>query len=314
MITLLNIVNIVIKDKKKGVIMNIIANVNNGNKFLIADKNGFSIVDSSVIQRTLYQTRETDVFVSFKDKVSKKVVKDYAINKSGMISKRYGEPLLIRNVQPMNQVIKPIINGTKIGKGIFCWAESYEGDRRCNEKDWKNRVFVYFPDIDISFNYTRPPTDIELLLKSFKVFKACKEYTDSYDSWKYMSVINNVLHPISYNGYDYIVEDFIRSLIDNKIIKDCPILNLSEKCISYNDGSHFSGYKDSFGNAWIEMLQGIVNKTNFRVSIATDKYCCKYKIVQYSDYNRTKEVISAVLSVDMMGNIRVQDVVKNDSK
>lgn len=108
--------------------------------------------------------------VAFKDRVSQGVKSNLVLNKTGLISKRYGTPLLIKNTNVNASPIGPcVVNGVNIGKGFVINVESYEettavGNSQYREKyKWIPRVIVCFPEVGISFNYIGQCEGLELL-------------------------------------------------------------------------------------------------------------------------------------------------------
>ncbi len=285
--------------------MVILGNIINSSDILVATNEGISLVNSKTLYAKLKQCG-SNMFssVAFKDRVSQRVKSNSVLNKTGLISKRYGTPLLIKNANINATPIGPcVINGVNIGKGFIITVESYEettvvGNSHCQERyNWIQRVLVCFPEVCMSFNYTGQCEGLELLNCNLKVFRICKEFTEVYNGWKYAYVSGNSIQLVGL--YSTTIHNFITQLWLNKIIQ-IPALNLVKKAVIYEDGTCFSSYEGELATAWL----GVNNPTRYEVLRKGNAY----KITYYSDYEKTKVKYSAILSVSN-GNILVSNTV-----
>lgn len=287
--------------------MLILGNIIDSNDVLVATNNGISLVNSKTLYVKLKQCNH-NMFssVAFKDRVSQKVRSNSVLNKTGLISKRYGTPLLIKNANINVSSIGPcVINGVNIGKGFVINVESYEETTAVNNYQYQEkyrlipRVLICFPDMGISFNYTGQCEGLELLNCNLKVFRICKEFTEVYNGWKYAYVVGNSIQLVGL--YTTTIHNFISQLWLNKIIQ-IPVLDLVKKKISYEVGTCFSSYAGELVTAWL----GKKEPSKYRVLRNGNAY----KITYYSDYEKTKVKCSAILTVNN-GNVLVADAVIN---
>lgn len=290
--------------------MIILGNITHSKDMLVATEKGISLVNSQSLYAKLKRCN-SNMFspVAFKDRVSQKVKSNLVLNKDGLISKRYGTPLLMKNAYINTLPIGPcVINGVNIGKGFVITVESYEettfvGNFQYGEKfKWIPRVLVCFPEVCMSFNYIGQCEGLELLNCILKVFRICKEFTEVYNGWKYAYVAGDNIQLIGLYGTT--IHNFITQLWLNKIIK-IPVLDLVKKTVFYEKGTCFYSYAGELATAWL----GSNNPTRYKVLRLGNAY----KITYYSDYEKTKVKYSAVLTVSN-GNIIVSNTVVNDKK
>lgn len=290
--------------------MIILGNILNSSDMLVATGKGISLVNSKALYAKLKQCNSNTLSsVAFKDRVSQRVKSNSVLNKTGLISKRYGTPLLIKNANTNASPIGPcVINGVNIGKGFVINVQSYEettaiGNSQYREKyKWVPRVIVCFPEVCMSFNYTGLCEGLELLNCNLKVFRICKEFTEVYNGWKYAYVTVDSIQLVGL--YSKTIHNFITQLWLDKIIK-IPVLDLVKKTVFYEKGTCFYSYAGELATAWL----GSNNPTRYKVLRLGNAY----KITYYSDYEKTKVKYSALLTVSN-GNVIVSNTVVNDKK
>lgn len=290
--------------------MIILGNILNSSDMLVATNKGISLVNSKTLYVKLKRCHSSELSpVAFKDRVSQMVKSNLALNKNGLISKRNGTPLLIKNGNINASPIGPcVINGVNIGKGFVINVQSYEettaiGNSQYREKfKLVQRAIVCFPEVGISFNYTGQCEGLELLNCNLKVFRICKEFTEVYNGWKYAYVAGNSIQLIGL--YNTTIHNFISQLWLYKIIK-IPVIDLVKKTVVNENGTCFYSYAGELATAWL----GSNNPTKYKVLRLGNAY----KITYYSDYEKTKVKYSAVLTVSN-GNIIVANTVVNDKK
>lgn len=290
--------------------MIILGNIIHSKGMLVATEKGISLVNSQSLYAKLKQNK-SNMFssVAFKDRVSRRVKSNLALNKDGLISKRYGTPLLIKTANTNTLSIGPcVINGVNIGKGFVITVESYEettsvGNSQYREKfKWIPRVIVCFPEVGISFNYTGQCEGLELLNSNLKVFRICKEFTEVYSGWKYAYVAGDTIQLIGLYGTT--IHNFITQLWLDKIIK-IPVLDLVKKTVFYDKGTCFCSYAGELATAWL----GSNNPTRYKILRIGNVY----KITYYSDYEKT-EVKYSVALMARNGNVLVSNTVVNIRK
>lgn len=165
--------------------MLILGNILNSSDVLVATSKGISLVNSTALYGKLKRCHSIELSpVAFKDRVSQMVKSNLALNKTGLISKRYGTPLLIKNANINASPIGPcVINGVNIGKGFIINVQSYEETTAIGNSQYREkfklvpRVIACFPEVGISFYYTGQCEGLELLNCNLKVFRICKEFT-----------------------------------------------------------------------------------------------------------------------------------------
>lgn len=290
--------------------MIILGNIINSSDMLVATSKGISLVNSKTLYVKLKRCHSSVLSsVAFKVRVSQRIKSNLVLNKTGLISKRYGTPLLIKNANINASPIGPcVINGVNIGKGFVINVESYEettavGNSQYREKyKWIPRVIVCFPEICMSFNYIGQCEGLELLNCNLKVFRICKEFTEVYNGWKYAYVAGDSIQLVGL--YSTTVHNFITQLWLNKIIR-IPVIDLVKKTVVNEKGTCFYSYAGELATAWL----GRNNPTRYKVLRLGNAY----KITYYSDYEKTKVKYSAVLTVSN-GNIIVSNTVVNNEK
>lgn len=292
--------------------MIILGNIIHSKDMLVATEKGISLVNSQALYAKLKRCN-SNMFspVAFKDRVSQKVKSNLVLNKDGLISKRYGTPLLMKNANINTLPIGPcVINGVNIGKGFVITAESYEettfvGNSQYGEKfKWIPRVLVCFPEVGISFNYIGQCEGLELLNSNLKIFRICKEFTEVYSGWKYAYVTGDTIQLIGLYSNSTSIHNFITQLWLDKIIK-IPVLDLVKKTVFYEKGTCFYSYAGELATAWL----GGNNFSRYKVLRLGNAY----RITYYSDYEKTKVKYSALVMVKN-GNVLVSNTVVNDKK
>lgn len=290
--------------------MLILGNILNSSDVLVATSKGISLVNSTALYGKLKRCHSIELSpVAFKDRVSQVVKSNLALNKTGLISKRYGTPLLIKNANINASPIGPcVINGVNIGKGFIINVQSYEETTAVGNSQYREkfklipRVIVCFPEVGISFNYTGQCEGLELLNCNLKVFRICKEFTEVYNGWKYAYTAGDSIQLIGL--YSTTIHNFITQLWLYKIIK-IPVIDLVKKTVSYENGTCFYSYAGELATAWL----GSNNPSKYKVQRLGNAY----KITYYSDYEKTKVKYSAVLMI-RDGNVLVSNTVVNNKK
>lgn len=90
--------------------MIILGNILNSSDMLVATSKGISLVNSKALYAKLKQCNSNTLSsVAFKDRVSQRVKSNSVLNKTGLISKRYGTPLLIKNANTNASPIGPCV-------------------------------------------------------------------------------------------------------------------------------------------------------------------------------------------------------------
>ena len=168
------------------------------------------------------------------------------------------------------------------------------------EYKWVQRVIVYFPEIDMSFNYTGQCEDIGLLFSNLNVFRICKEFSEVYCGWKYAVILKDRVQLLGLVDNFSTIHNFIVNLVLRGKVKDFPVLNLSKRCLDYSTDSCFSSYACELSDAWANK-KGVL--TRYRVLGKGNSV----KIIYYKDYAKTEEILSAVLTV-VDGNLIVSEV------
>ena len=292
--------------------MIILGNIINSSDMLVATSKGISLVNSKTLYVKLKRCHSSVLSsVAFKDRVSQRIKSNLALNKTGLISKRYGTSLLIKNANINASPIGPcVINGVNIGKGFIINVQSYEETTAVGNSQYREkyklvpRVIVCFPEVGISFNYIGQCEGLELLNSNLKIFRICKEFTEVYSGWKYVYVTGDTIQLIGLYSNSTSIHNFITQLWLDKIIK-IPVLDLVKKTVFYEKGTCFYSYEGELATAWL----GSNNPTRYKVLRLGNAY----KITYYSDYEKTKVKYSALVMVKN-GNVLVSNTVVNNKK